>query len=76
MRSESVAKITLNAEKSPKFEAINMKWSSLRTIAVTYLSPRLQLTRFRACADSTAAFNTGTNNILADKSICLVLRAT
>ena len=38
-RSENMAKIVLNPATSPKFEALNRKLSSRRTIAVTRRRP-------------------------------------
>jgi len=71
MRSENVAKIALNTAKLPKFEAVNGKSRSPRTMVVKYLRQYARLTCFCACADSHVVFNTGHDTVLVDNSICL-----
>jgi len=44
MRTENTAKIAVNAGKSPKFETLNRKCWSLRTIVVTALPSHSRLT--------------------------------
>ena len=44
MRNENMAKIVLNAAKSPKFETLASKSWLLRTIVVTDLPSRSRLT--------------------------------
>jgi len=71
MSSENVAKIALNAVKLPKFEAVNGKSCSPRTMAVEDLRRRSRLTWFCACAESCVVFNTGPYTVLPDNSIYL-----
>jgi len=71
MRSKNIAKIALNAVKLPKFEAVNGKSWSPRTMVVKDLRQRSRLTWFWACAESYVVFNRGPQNVLADNSICL-----
>jgi len=71
MRSENIVKNCLNAAKLPKFEAVNGKSRSPRTMVVKYLRQRARLTCFCACTDSHVVLNTGHNTVLVDNSICL-----
>jgi len=54
-----MVKVAINAAKSPKFAALNRKLSSPRTIAVTDLRHRSELTWFCVCAGRCVVFNTG-----------------
>jgi len=64
-------KIALNAVRLPKFEAINGKWWSPRTMVVKDLRQRSMLTWFSACAESCVIFSTWPYIVLADNSIYL-----
>ena len=64
-------KIPLNAVRLPKFETINRKSWSPRTMVVKELRQRWMLTWFCACAQSCVIFSTGPYTVLADNSICL-----
>ena len=52
-------KVALNAVKLPKFEAVNGKSWSPRTMVVKNSRHRSRLTWFCACAESYPVFNTG-----------------
>jgi len=71
MRSKNIAKIALNADRLPKFEAVNRKSRSPRTMVVKDLRQPSMLTWFCACAESYVVFNTVPYAVLADNSICL-----
>jgi len=71
MQSENMAKIALNTVRLPKFEAINRKSWSPRTMVVKDLRQHSMLTWFCACAESCVIFSIGPYIVLADNSICL-----
>jgi len=71
MRSENMAKVALNAVNLPKFEALNAKSWSPRTMVVKDLRQRSRLPWFCPCAQSFLVFNSGPYAVLADNSICL-----
>jgi len=64
-------KVALNAVRLPKFEAINGKSWSPRTMVVKYLQQRSMLTWFCACSESCVIFSSGPCTVFMDSSICL-----
>jgi len=63
-------KIALNAVRLPKFEAVNGKSWSPRTMMVKDLRQGWTLTWFCACAQRCVIFSKGPYTVLADNSIC------
>ena len=68
-RSEHVAKIALNVDKFPKFEAFNEKSWAPRTMVVKYLRNRARLTRYCVCAESYVVF--GRPFAIRQLSVCM-----
>ena len=64
-------KLALNAVKLAKFEAVNRKSWSPRTMVVKDLWQHSRLPWFCSCAESCVVFSTGPYTVLADNSICL-----
>jgi len=64
-------KIALNAVRLPKFEPVNGKSLSPRTMVLKDLRQRWTLTWFCACAERCVIFSTGPYTVLANNSICL-----
>ena len=68
-------KIAINAVKLPKFEAVDGKSWSLRTMVLKDLWQRSRLMGFCTCAESYVVFNAGPYTVLLDNSVCLNCRA-